>query len=169
MMRITLLKVFTIVFFAWASFLLYLKAKEPEIIVPLQIACKYTANDQIIDVMISDLVRSYRKFQSASSTDLKNCQTYYPPKKSCVNPFPYVSVEDFKTKNPNCCKVLDKIPGDAAWSTRPNIRGEKYPKMYLIEYDYAEFREGDDGLPEVHRRKTNTTYDCFGKQVYGED
>ena len=125
--------------------------------------CALTTDAQVIDAAISTVVRSGTLFQRSMSAG--DCPMSPKPKLTCFNSFPYFSVPQFKAKNPDCCKVLKQIPGEEPMTYRPHIRGEKYPKMYVVQMDFEAFSEGKTGLPSPYTHHDIVTLNCFGERM----
>jgi hypothetical protein len=86
----------------------------------------------------------------------------------CVDWLPYGSVAEFKLKNPDCCAVLRSVPGDQAMTYRPNIRGEKHPRMYLVRMAFTAFarsRGSNAGTPVAYQHEIIATIDCYGNRM----
>jgi hypothetical protein len=122
--------------------------------------CRLTTEQQVIDAAIAYIVEGSISFQK--SVDRGECAGIGGP--PCYNSFPYKSIEEFKQKNPGCCRILPNIPGDEPMTYRPNIRGEKHPKMYLVAMNFEAFtrdREGDRQI-RPYRHDMILTISCHG-------
>ena len=129
---------------------------------PGQQACTMRSEQQVIDVAISRYVDSDGSAQA--SYDRGGCAGMGGP--PCVNPFPYRSISEFKAKNPSCCRVLTVIPGELGKKHRPNIRGEKEPRMYLVEMELQAFEKADTNEPVPYRHKGLALIDCRGQLIH---
>lgn len=108
--------------------------------------CDSVQTDELIDAPILRLVRAGQSFSA----------TAMPGE---INPLPYNSVIEFKSKNPDCCEVLPEIPGD--FPVRIQRLGSPYqspPRIFAVGLRY--FEASKNGL--INRHKIYLV-SCLGK------
>ncbi|MEP3279373.1 MAG: hypothetical protein ABJN26_06090 [Stappiaceae bacterium] len=124
--------------------------------------CSLSSDREIVDAVIERYVQlgaSQRAYIAEGRCPPGSGHLAQPP---CVNYYPYSSVEDFREKNPDCCSILTDIPGDEAHTYRPNIRGEKNPKMYLVNVQFNAWSKRSNGTIYSYKKENNITIDCNG-------
>jgi hypothetical protein len=88
--------------------------------------CQSVQTNELIDAPIHRLVRAGQSFSSTGK-----------PRE--LNPLPYRSVVEFKSKNPDCCQILPQIPGDYPLQIqRLGTPYENPPRVYAIRLHYLE-------------------------------
>ncbi len=129
--------------------------------------CSNTTQDTIKDAAISYYLRAGEAFR----LDAKRGRCAGIGGEPCVNPFPYSTIDEFKSANPKCCEILDYIPGDEPKSYRKNIRGEALPKMYLVKIVFKA-KMKSRGSPETsiteYTHREILTIDCSGNVMRGD-
>lgn len=128
--------------------------------------CPKIGDNQVIMAAIDFYVTAGRQF---NDNILKgDCSVFQRTADGgCINPFPYLTREDFERKNPNCCRVLTDIPGDYPVDIRPYIIGEKSPKIYLVNMKFNAVSRNSVGMPRFDPRNVIEAVDCFGRVLHG--
>jgi hypothetical protein len=128
--------------------------------------CAPITEAQAIEAAIADHVEWSRERQDAISKG--SCMTIgWKVGMSCVNSEPYFSVEEFRTRNPNCCKIADPVPGDFSETLYPYIVGLKKPRVFLIEMSYQLHYLGKDGAQKSRLEHRYEAVDCNGNVMRG--
>jgi hypothetical protein len=131
-----------------------------------EVSCAATTEAQAIDAAIAYHVDRSREQQQAISKG--DCKVIgWKVGAPCINSEPYFSVEEFKAKNPNCCRIADPVPGDFSESLYPYIVGQKLPRIFLIEMSYNVHYLGSDGVVASRREHRYEAVDCNGKVMRG--
>lgn len=115
---------------------------------------------KIFDSHIRGIVAGAKSIQKI----IDNGECYGHQNRLCHNTEPYFSVAQFKQENPDCCRVLDKIPGEFSNKYRDNIRGIKYPKFYILQITYKKSVLNDGEYSKINKTR-GYLYDCFGNDV----
>jgi hypothetical protein len=120
--------------------------------------CVVRTDEQAIDAAIGIIVRAGESF---IKKDLAGrCESRLLDG-SCLNPFPYASVAQFKADNPECCRVISDLPGDLPPSLRERIKSGVFPKTYPVELRYKEYSKGLNGERRSYVRTDLKAVDCL--------
>jgi hypothetical protein len=122
--------------------------------------CPAGNEQQIINAAIEFYISL--AIQTRKAVKLGSCNLLgWKPGTPCVNTIPYHSIEEFKNKNPDCCYLLDKIPGDYPTGIRPYVRGEKHPKVYLVSLTFTRL-SANRASPKPYQHHAIKAVDCYG-------
>jgi hypothetical protein len=125
--------------------------------------CTLTTEQQVIDVAIASFIDQDGSRQRRY--DMSKCAGLGGP--PCVNPFPYRSREEFKQKNPDCCRISTRFE-EAPVTYRSNLRGEKHPKMYFVMMKFTAFTKGEDSRPKPYLHEQWAIISCHGQSMRGD-